>query len=115
MPANPIDEGANTASRKADIYDSVTGVTCQCRDCQRGEVNEAVETFFLQIVLMLLVSCNYPTPKMACEDELETLAVECNMTLASFARSGSSYSENLSLLLCARYTAKKVKCQEELY
>jgi hypothetical protein len=71
--------------------------------------------FVLQIVFMLLVSCNYPTPKMACEDELETLAVECNMTLAAFARSGSSYSENLSLLLCARYTAKKAKCQEELY
>lgn len=69
----------------------------------------------LAVAVLLIVGCNYPTPKMACEDELETLAVECNMTLAAFARSGSSYSENLSLLLCARYIAKKAKCQEELY
>lgn len=71
--------------------------------------------FVLQIVFMLLVSCNYPTPKMACEDESEALAVECNMTLAAFARSGSSYSENLSLLLCAQYLSQKAKCEEELY
>lgn len=71
--------------------------------------------FVPYIMLMSMVSCNYPTPKMACGDESEALAVECNMTLAAFARSGSSYSENLSLLLCAQYLSQKAKCEEELY
>lgn len=66
LPANPVDEGANTASRKADIYDSVTGVTCQCRDCQRGEVNEAVETF-------CSADCSHVTGKLQLPDSKDGL------------------------------------------
>ena len=65
--------------------------------------------------LLLAGGCNYPTPKMACGDELETLAVECSGSMFLYSRSHSTLMENASLLMCAQYVNKKAECDKETF
>lgn len=69
----------------------------------------------LAVAVLLIVGCNYPTPKMACEEELEMYAEGCFGTLLMYQDSGSEATSGISTLLCARYISQKAKCQEELY
>lgn len=70
----------------------------------------------LYIVLtMSMVSCNYPTPKMACEEDLEIYSEGCFGTLLMYQDGGSEATLGISTLLCAQYMSKKEECDDALY
>ena len=67
------------------------------------------------VFLLLIVGCNYPTPKMACEDELESDYKFCMGNLAFYVRRQNSSNELIAIVACADYIKKKDKCDKKLY
>lgn len=70
--------------------------------------------FFALCVLFVVSGCNYPTPKMACKDQLEDVYREnCAGALVFYQLSPDM--ESFALLTCAQYLVKKDECDKKLY
>ena len=65
--------------------------------------------------ILSVFGCNYPTPRMACKEDLEVYSEACLGNLVLGSKYKSSNSESIALLACAIYVEKKKQCNSALY